>query len=282
MEKIYKYAGVDKGCIVASNQLGPDADALELAMSDLYEKSIEKGLKLDRLIGDIFFNNDYSSYSSFFGKTNGDKFILNTFRNISYRQGHYAKINGIWMCTNDMAQSISQLFFGKKMQTTKKEKDYTYVLNLLSKSTDNKYRSYMFFVNEIAKINECSESHAKALITKFVKDEFIIKHNNAKSYKIADTADIVNVAPEPTIPTVNIRDLYAGLDMNIFTADSIEYKLALSFIGQHKNALYVKDIVAFMHTNDVYFENDVRCVLLLLESNGLIAISDKYDTIKAV
>ena len=282
MEKIYKYAGVDKGCIVASNQLGPDADALELAMSDLYEKSIEKGLKLDRLIGDIFFNNDYSSYSSFFGKTNGDKFILNTFRNISYRQGHYAKINGIWMCTNDMAQSISQLFFGKKMQTTKKEKDYTYVLNLLSKSTDNKYRSYMFFVNEIAKINECSESHAKALITKFVKDEFIIKHNNAKSYKIADTADIVNVTPEPTIPTANIRDLYTGLDMNIFTADSDVYKLALSFIGQHKNALYVKDIVAFMRTHEVYFENDVRCVLLLLEANGLIAISDKYDTIKAV
>ena len=277
----YTYSGVNKGCFIASTQISPDSDDLEARMRQLHQDNINNLIPLKVLVGEIFATNA-SSLMLEFGKDTGDRWVLNNLANKDGWTGHITKLDGIWLCSATMASAISSLYFNKKFFTTKKEKDYSDIVGILGVKTSYKFTRYMDCVNHITEINKCSESHAKNLLTKFIKEGLMIKHSLAKSYKVATATDIVNVTPEPTIPIANNRDLYVGLDMNIFTADSIEYKLALSFIGQHKNALYVKDIVAFMRTHEVYFENDVRCVLLLLEANGLIAISDKYDTIKAV
>ena len=277
----YTYSGVNKGCFIASTQISPDSDELEAMMRQLHQDNINNLIPLKVLVGEIFIINA-SPLTINFGKDTGDRWVLDNLANKDCWKGHIAKIDGVWFCSANYGVSISMFYFNKKFFTTKNEKDYTSIIGKLGVKTGYNYTSYMNCVNNLKEINSCSESHAKALITKFVKDGLIVKHNQHKMYKVATATDIVNVIPEPTIPVTNNRDKYAGLDMNIFTVDSAEYKLALSFISQYKNAIYVKDIVAFMHTNEVYFENDVRCILLLLESNGLIAISDKYDTIKVV
>ncbi|MEY3501131.1 MAG: hypothetical protein RL308_2803 [Bacteroidota bacterium] len=277
----YTYSGVNKGCFIASTQISVDSDELEIKMRELHQDNIDNLIPLKVLVGEIFATNA-SSLMLEFGKDSGDRWVLNNLANKDGWTGHITKIDGVWLCSATMASAISLFYFNKKFFTTKKEKDYSDIIGVLGVKTSYKFTRYMDCVNHITEINKCSESHAKNLLTKFIKEGLLIKHSLAKSYKVATATDIVNVTPEPTIPVTNNRDKYAGLDMNMFTVDSAEYKLALSFISQYKNAIYVKDIVAFMHTNEVYFENDVRCILLLLESNGLIAISDKYDTIKVV
>lgn len=278
----YTYSGVNKGCFVASTQISPDSDELEARMAKLHADNISNSIPLKVIVGEIFLLNA-SPLTVNFGKDTGDRWVLDNLANKDCWIGHIVKTDGMWLCSSSIATAISLFYFNKKFFTTKNEKDYTSTIAKLAVKTSNNYTSYMMIVGFIMDINKCGESHSKNLVTKFIKEGFLTKHKEYKAYKVTTAADIINITPEPTtIPVTNNRDKYAGLDMNMFTVDSAEYKLALSFISQYKNAIYVKDIVAFMHTNDVYFENDVRCILLLLESNGLIAISDKYDTIKVV
>jgi hypothetical protein len=281
----YTYSGVNKGCFIASTQISQDSDELEAKMRQLHQNHINISIPLKVLVGEIFVTNA-SPITLNFGKDTGDRWVLNNLAEKDGWEGHIAKIDGAWLCSSNMATIISMFYFNKKYFSTKKEKDYTFTICLLGVKTSYKYTRYMDCVNHIKEINKCTESHAKNLLTRFIKEGSIIKHSHVKSYKVASVSDIINVVPEETapkstfIPSTNNRDKYAGLDMNIFTTDSDEYKYILSFISQYTNAIYVKDVVEFMRTKDVFFENDVRSVLLLLEANGHIAISDKYDTIK--
>jgi hypothetical protein len=281
----YTYSGVNKGCFIASTQISADSDQLEARMKQLHQDYINNSIPLKVLIGEIF-STTASPITLNFGKDSGDRWVLDNLADKDSWIGHIAKIDGAWLCSSNMATIISMFYFNKKYFTTKKEKDYTSTISVLGVMTSYKYTRYMDCVNHIKEINKCTESHAKNLLTKFIKEGSLIKHSHAKSYKVATASDIINVVPEviistptkTTMPVTDNRARYIGIDPNKFDNESNEYTkvgLHVLVINKKKETMYVSEILDLGVS-----EEDVRSILLLMEKEGHIAISDKYDTIK--
>lgn len=194
MDKIYKYAGVNSGCAVASSKIDNDADKLELKMAELNKNRIEANLNLSMPIGMIFNIGGISKYSNLLGNTNGDKFIITTLSNVGNDvwKGQYAKIDGEWLCTPKLFKVLGDFFYNKTMSLTKKNKDYSFIINSIATSTNNTWIRYSDMVNYISSINNCGVGRARTLMTMFVREGIIVKnkiHNSYKTYSVTDSEE---------------------------------------------------------------------------------------------
>ena len=190
MERKYKYAGVNSGCAVASTKIDVEADKLEAKMAELDKNRIEANLNLSMPIGMIFNIGGIAKYNNSLGNTNGDKFIINSLSNVSsVWQGQYAKIDGEWLCTPKLFKVLGEFFYNQTMSLTKKNKDYSFIINSIAASTNNTWIRYSDMVNYISSVNGCGVGRARTLMTMFVREGIIVKNKVHNSYKIYSASD---------------------------------------------------------------------------------------------
>ena len=185
MEDTYKYSGVNGGCSIASNELGTQANAMEDKMANLHQDSIDRGFVLSEFIDRLLTGDDLLLYKDVLVGINGDLLILNSMMFWGRKwKGHYAKINGVWMCTPELCKVLGLIMCNKVVSHTKQSKDFIYVINAVGAATNGKWTDYMDVVNKIATINHCSIGSAKNLMTKFIREGYISKHPVGKRYQI--------------------------------------------------------------------------------------------------
>jgi len=185
MERKYKYAGYSNGCIIASNKLGANADIIERMLKDLHDNNIKSGVVINKPMSRIFEDMDITAYSKYFGGVLGDEFIINHFAFYNpFWYGHYAKVDGEWLCSIKMYKAIGNMFFGKEPTFGRKIKDYTDIINHLGAASAGGWLSYTKVVDRIAEVNSCSIHRAKSLMTMFIREGYLVKNKIHSSYQV--------------------------------------------------------------------------------------------------
>lgn len=194
MEKTFKYSGVNNGCVIASTIANSSEEDL---MAKLYTDSVGCPLPLDKMIGTLFNGADVQLVQQF-QKGHGDKIIINILWSIPMWKGHYAKIDGVWMCTKPLYKALSIIFFNQTVSDTKQYKDYSYIVTAIKTSTKSNWIKYTEMVNIIAKVNGCGVGRARTIMTMLVREGHITKHKLAATYRVDDVT-------APAAPTIVAR-----------------------------------------------------------------------------